>query len=163
WLTSRSIKVRPKPCRGGLPTGGPPRSIQSKTRLVLLRRSTAQEISSDPPVTDREPYFAEFVPSSWMIIPSEDASFRLKGNRRPVDGDAIIATGPIGFDLLAHHIDERHVAPLVARNELIGARHGVQPIEEGVARCSHIVGILQRLGRDADDHGQHILHAMIEL
>src|SRR5262249_3979397 len=68
WLTSRSIKVRPKPCRGGLPTGGPPRSIQSKTRLVPLRLSTAQETSSDPPATDREPYFAEFVPSSWMIM-----------------------------------------------------------------------------------------------
>src|SRR5262249_41749080 len=66
WLTSRSIKVRPKPCRGGLPTDGPPRSIQSNTRLFPLRLSVAQETSSDPPATDREPYFAEFVPSSWM-------------------------------------------------------------------------------------------------
>src|SRR5262249_31660791 len=54
WLTSRSIKVRPKPCRGGLPTDGPPRSTQSNTRLSRLRLSIAQETSSDPPAADRE-------------------------------------------------------------------------------------------------------------
>src|SRR5215831_16262270 len=83
WLTSRSIKLRPKPCRGGLPTVGPPRSTQSNTRLVPLRLSTAQEISSDPPAADREPYFTELVPSSWMIMPSESASFGLSETPGP--------------------------------------------------------------------------------
>src|SRR5262249_8806647 len=83
WLTSRSIKVRPKPCTGGLPTGGPPRSTKSNTRLSPLRLSIAQETSSDPPAVDREPYLTEFVPSSWTIMPRESASFGLSETAGP--------------------------------------------------------------------------------
>src|SRR5262249_4719385 len=83
WLTSRSIKVRPKPCLGDLPTGGPPRSTQSNTRLSPLRLSIAQETSSDPPAADREPYLTEFVPSSWTIMPSATASSGLSETAGP--------------------------------------------------------------------------------
>src|SRR5262249_57773181 len=51
WLTSRSIKVSPNPRCDGLPTGGPPRSIQSNTRLLPLRLSVDQDIPSDPSST----------------------------------------------------------------------------------------------------------------
>src|SRR5262245_8223889 len=39
----------------------------------------------------------------------------------------------------------------------------MQPIEEGFTGCIHLARILQRLRRDAHDHGQHVLYAMIEL
>src|SRR5262249_45973579 len=71
-----------------------------------------------------------------------EREFGLERNHWPVDDDAIIATGPIGLDLPAHHIDERNVSPRLARDQLVGPRHSVQPIEEGVAGCFHIVRIL---------------------
>src|SRR5262249_56013625 len=71
WLTSRSIKVRPKPCSGGLPTGGPPRSTQSNTRLSPLRLSIAQETSSDPPAAHTQPHLTEFLPPSSTLLPSQ--------------------------------------------------------------------------------------------
>jgi hypothetical protein len=50
-------------------------SIQSNTTSFSLHLSIARVISTDPSAADRELYFAELVPSSWMIIPSESARF----------------------------------------------------------------------------------------
>src|SRR5262249_31533966 len=65
------------------PPAAPPRSLQSNTSLLPLLLSPAQEIPRDPPAADREPYFAEFFPSSWTIMPSESASFGLSETAGP--------------------------------------------------------------------------------
>src|SRR5262249_52737947 len=65
WLTSRSIKVSPKPCSGlFLFSAGPSRSTQSITSWDWLRVSTDHVTSSLPASTEREPYLAALVPSS---------------------------------------------------------------------------------------------------
>src|SRR5262245_44877605 len=83
WPTSRSIRVSPKPGCGAFPTGGPPRSTQSSTRLLALRFSIAQVTSSDPPAMEREPYFTALVPSSCSTIPSDSANFGLSATAGP--------------------------------------------------------------------------------
>src|SRR4029453_3728662 len=70
---------------------------------------------------------------------------------------------PIGLDLLGHYIAERDLAPLLAREQVMGARHGVQTIEERLGESFRIGRTFQGLAGDADDHGQHVFHAMIKL
>src|SRR5258705_4365121 len=95
--------------------------------------------------------------------PKSKGALWVEGNRRAVKQDAVLAVHHIRFEAVAGDIAELHIRPLLARQKAVRAAKRIDAPDEFVSEVFRSRAAGQRLPRHGVDHGEHILHAMIEL
>ncbi len=84
----------------------------------------------------------------------------LQHDLRPVDRDPLLGERA---ELVLNDGAQRHVRPVLVRQQIIGPRQSVKAVEESVRKGGRVLVPRENLHRKAHHHREHVLHAMVQL